>query len=301
MQTLMTFWRKAIAKLRSLFSRLFRRRPRPQTMTTLTALPPDRYSPDPTKISAAEAAIAQFAQSPLPGVWPFLDKATLLVELRDRVQNPFQVSQGGQPFCGPAVVLFELVRTQPVKYVQFCESLFNTGQFHGKTKSIVASEKLRHASRGNLLMSQVDWMVLATMRESENRLFPVEPNAPELIRNLAGMTKSWELMGWIREILDYPQVKYNQAYLFNDLSALQEASDTLQAGGIAIALITAETLLQNKPMPPLPTHWIGILGGVQIDRRQVHFDLYTWSQKLTLSTDLESFRKYFWLTITALP
>ncbi|MEB3295139.1 MAG: hypothetical protein VKJ24_18455 [Synechococcales bacterium] len=270
-------------------------------MTTLTAVPADRYLPPPATRQAAEAAIALFEQSPQAGVWPFLDKTTLVAELRDRVHNPFQVNQGGQPFCGPAVVLFELVRTQPVKYVQLCESLFQTGKFQGKTQTIVASEKLRRASRGNLLMSQVDWMVLATLRESENLLFPVEPNAPDLIRNLAGMTKSWELIGWIEELLGYSQVKYHPAYLFNDLNALQAANQTLQAGGIAIALITAETLLQNKPMPPLPTHWIGLLGGIQIDRRQVHCDLYTWSQKLTLTTDIESFKKYFWLTITAQP
>lgn len=269
---------------------------------TITQAPANLYQPDPTQVKAAMAAIADFESSGAPGAWPFLDKKTVIADLRARVQNPFQVNQGGQPFCGPASVLFELVRKQPLRYVEMCRSLFLIGGFHSTTQWIAASDELRNDSHGDLRMGQADWMVLSTLRAAENLLFPVEPNSPDLIRNLAGMTKSWEMKGWIREILGYRNVDYNHAYLLNDVGAMNEAAKAIDAGGVAFALITAEALLQDKAPPvPFPSHWIVLLGNIQVSTNPVSFDLYTWSQKLTLSVNLDDFKKYFWASVTGVP
>lgn len=260
------------------------------------------YQPNPALVQEAEKAINDFEQSIAPGAWTFLDKATLIADLRARVRDPFQVNQGGQPFCGPAAVLFELVRQQPLRYVEICRSLFLVGGFHSTTQYIASSDQLRQASRGDLRMPQVDWMVLATLREMENVLFPVEPNAPDLIRNLAGMTKSWEMKGWVREILGYSQVEYNHAYLMNDISAMNTAAEAIQAGGVAFALITAEGMLtDNPPLVPFPSHWIGILGNIDVQGDPVSFDIYTWSKQMRLKLDAGSFKKYLWATVTAKP
>lgn len=269
---------------------------------TVTPVSNDLYTPDPQLQQAAESTIAAFAASTVPPAWNFLDRDTILADIQARVADPFQVNQGGQPFCGPAAVLFELVRRQPQRYVELCQSLFTIGGFHSESQQwISASDQLRQASRGELHMGQADWMILATLRESENLLFPVEPNAPTWIRDLAGMTKSWELIGWIKEILGYQQATYHPAYLMNDLQALEAADQALKAGGVAFSLITAEALLENKPALPVPTHWISILGGIEVDNNQVSFDVYTWSKKLRISVDLGTFRQYFWLSVTALP
>ncbi len=258
------------------------------------------YGANPALVKAAEAEIAQFEQSIAPSAWPFLDKSTLIAELRSRIHDPFQVNQGGQPFCGPAAVLFELVRKQPLRYVQICWSLFTTGGFQGHLHFIPASEALRRASRGNLRMGQIDWMLLATLRDAEAQLFPVEPNAPDLIRNLTGMTKSWELKGWVKELLGYTTVQYHHAYLMNDISAMQQASTAIQAGGVAFALITAEGMLSDKPpLLPFPSHWVTLLGNISVQGNPVTFDIYTWSQSLRLQMDTTPFKKYLWATVTA--
>ncbi|KAM3099205.1 hypothetical protein ACKFKF_15485 [Phormidesmis sp. 146-12] len=268
---------------------------------TVTNASTGLYLPNPDLVKTATAAIDTFEQSSAPSKWVFLDKATIIREMRSRVSDPFQINQGGQPFCGPAAVLFELVRKQPLRYVQICQSLFESGGLQATTRWISASDNLRQASRGDLKMGQADWMVLATLRESENLLFPVEPNAPEMIRNIAGMTKSWEMRGWIREILGYRKSEYYHAYLMNDVSALNQGAIAIQSGGVALMLVTAEGMLQNNPPPiPFPSHWVVLLGGVAVGER-VSFDLYTWSKKLHLDIDLPSFKKYFWASVTGTP
>jgi hypothetical protein len=82
----------------------------------------------------------------------------VLAEMKIRLNDPFQVNQGQQPFCGPASILFELVRKQPLRYVQICRSLFETGSFKGKPDGIEALYRLRQ-SRGRLRMGQADWMI----------------------------------------------------------------------------------------------------------------------------------------------
>lgn len=269
---------------------------------TVTNAATQLYLPDANLSKTALEAIEGFAKSSAPSAWAFLDKATIVADLRSRVSDPFQINQGGQPFCGPAAVLFELVRKQPLRYVRIYQSLFETGYFQAANHWLSAPNELRQASRGDLHMSQVDWMVLATLRQSENLLFPVEPNAPDMIRNLAGMTKSWEMRGWIKEILGYRKSEYYHAYLMNDVSALNQAAAAIQAGGVAFALITAEGMLQTNPPPiPFPSHWIALLGNVLVTNSQVSFDIYTWSKKLHLDLDLPSFKKYFWATVTGIP
>jgi len=254
-------------------------------------------------VQQALSAIAEFEKSNVPGVWPELEKRQIIAEMRSRLSNPFNVSQGAQPFCGPAAILFELVRTNPLYYVQICRNLFQIGGFHTQSGRWISPSSHLRESTGKLQMPQADWMVLSTLRESENLIFPVEPNSPEIIRNIGGMTKSWEMAGWVREILGYREVKYHHAYLFGDVSALRRAADAVNAGGVAFALITAEGMLTNKPpVVAYPSHWVALLGDIVIqeanfsqgDRGRLGFDLYTWAKKMRVDLVQKSFENYFW-------
>ncbi|MBD2100819.1 hypothetical protein [Leptolyngbya sp. FACHB-261] len=250
----------------------------------------------------AQQAIDDFERSLAPGVWPGLSKPTLVAEIRSRVRDPFLLNQGGQPFCGPASVLFELIRKQPLRYVEICRSLFERGVFQAKSRLIEASERLRQ-SQGRLRMGQADWLVLATLRESENLIFPVEPDAPDIIRNLGGMTKSWEMKGWVREVLGYTHVKYEHTYIYGEFAAMREAEAAMAEGGVAFALITAEGLLSDKPpLLAVPNHWVTLLGNLSIqpgkflqhDSGHVSFDVYSWAQRLHVDIDEGPFEDYFW-------
>ncbi len=251
----------------------------------------------------AITALNTFRDSDDAGVWPHLDKTAIISEMRSRLHNPFRVNQGQQPFCGPASVLFELIRKFPLRYVELCQSLYETGGFQAQTRQIQASESLRQASQGELRMGPADWMVLATLRESENFLFPVEPNAPELVRNLAGMTKFWEMKGWVREILGYSRVEYFHTYVLRDLAALKKSQEILDQGGVALGLITAENLLsKNKSRITVPNHWIALVGNVEIqkgtfwkhDSGHVSFDVFTWAKRVTIDANEGVFEDAFW-------
>lgn len=261
-------------------------------------------------IQPALEAIADFEKSKVPGVWPGLNKGQMLAEMRARAIDPFQINQGGQPFCGPAAIVFELVRRDPLRYVELCRSLFLVGGFHTRSQRWISPSPRLLGSQGNLRMPQIDWMVLATLRESENSIFAVEANAPEILRNMSGMTKSWEMAGWAREILGFRDVQYHHAYFLGDRDAIQNAAAALDAGGAAFALITAEGMLGNRPpLVAYPSHWIVLLGKIVIqaatpgkpDSGRLRFDLYTWARQMQVDLGEKPFKNYFWGVVTGRP
>ncbi|PSN14598.1 hypothetical protein C7271_21520, partial [filamentous cyanobacterium CCP5] len=75
-------------------------------------------------------------------------------------------------------------------------------------------------------------------------------------------------------------------------------------GGVALALITADSFLNEKRSPKItvPNHWIALTGNIEItpgtfgrhDSGHVRFDCFTWARKVTVSVDEGPFEDGFW-------
>ena len=255
-----------------------------------------------------EQQLAKFARSTQTGVWTHLDKHQIISDIRDRLNNPYQIQQGEQPFCGPAAVVFELIRKQPDRYIQICQTLYEQGTFAGYTKKFVAAGRLCRGY-GNLRMAQADWMLLSTLRDCANKIVPVHPKAPKLIRELGGITKPWEISGWTRELLGYTYTKSYPTPVSGEFRAIQEANRTIESGGVAFALINSQGLLGNNSFLAArfhrlyPNHWVTIIGNVSItaptkiiksNHNRIEFDIYSWGRKIRVSTDPGTIKDFFW-------
>jgi hypothetical protein len=255
-----------------------------------------------------EERLAKFARSTQTGVWNHLDKQQIVSDIRDRLIDPFQINQGEQPFCGAAAVVFELIRKQPDRYIQICQNLYEHGCFEGYTKKITVAGRLCR-SYGNLRMAQADWMLLATLRDCANKIVPIHPKAPYLIRELGGITKPWEISGWVRELLGYAHAKSHPTIVSGEFRALQEADSTIESGGVAFGLINADGLLGNSSFLVsrlhrlYPNHWVAILGDISIEaptkitknkQSRVQFDIYAWGRKIHVNTDTSAIKDFFW-------
>jgi hypothetical protein len=262
-----------------------------------------------------EERLAKFARSPQTGVWTHLDKRQIVADIRDRLIDPYQIQQGEQPFCGPAAVVFELIRKQPARYIDICQSLYEHGRFEGYTKTIKVAGRLCR-SYGNLRMAQADWMLLATLRDCAT-ILPVHPKAPRLIRELSGITQPWEINGWVKELLGYSQTKSHPTILSGEFRALQVADDIIKAGGVAFGLINSQGLLGSNSFLAsrfhriYPNHWVTILGNISIlgtrgyvnepptkitksKHSRVQFDMYSWGRKIHVNTDTATIKDFFW-------
>ncbi len=161
---------------------------------------------DAPPIDPVQEAINKFEKSTKPGIWPYISKEDLVVDIREKVNNPFKVRQGRKPFCGPATIVFELVSKYPHKYIEICQQLYEIGTFQGRTKQVKPSQSLIKGRIGTNI-TIADWMLMATLRDAENALFPVKDDSG-LVADVAGITTPWEMEGWAFEILGYNKVEY---------------------------------------------------------------------------------------------
>lgn len=256
-------------------------------------------------IDPVQAAIEAFQQSTRPGVWPYIQKAALLADIQATVLNPFLVNQSSTPLCGPTAIVFELVSKQPARYVSICQSLYETGQFQSRTKVVRPADRLRE-SKIHQGISVADWMLIATLRDTENLLFPVDANSSGLANNIAGITTPWEMKSWIYEILGYDQVDFESTFVYGEFDAMRKAHAARRQGGVAFLLIDASMLQGSAPAIAYPNHWVSYLGNLQIDdgvwyqhdSGHIRFDCYSWGSKRSVDLGEGPFEDYMWGVVT---
>jgi hypothetical protein len=252
-------------------------------------------------------AITQFEKSTATGVWPQLQKLTLVNLLRTRVGNPYSVNQGQQVLCGPAAITFALINRDPLRYVQICQRLFELGSFGPPltlSKTIQASNELRgHTPETNI--PQIDWMLAATLREAENLFFSVTSKFGQLTLDEAMKTWATELL------LDCHRTEVTSCYTFGALEALQKAQTAIGRGGVAFLLIdsvllgTGQGLNVAIPMVGkinlhVPTHWITVAEPITISKNS-SFNCFTWAQKRPVDKPQDEVLKNLYSVVTAEP
>lgn len=248
--------------------------------------------------------LMELSESRGRGAWPYISKPELLADIQSKVTNPFAVNQGSTPFCGPAAIVFEFVSREPFYYLLACGALFEEGEFKARTKTVRASQKLRksHVKSG---VSVADWMLMATLRESENELFEIDQTSGSFA---AGPTTPWEMKGWASEILLLENCEFESTFVYGEFEAMQMADAARRAGGVAFPLVHTSLLTGSTSSlsPTYPEHWISYLGNLEIDdgvwwrwdSGNIGFDCYSWGKKLRINAHEDLFEDCMWGVVT---
>ncbi len=253
---------------------------------------------------SVEDALLQFQNSTRPGLWPNIPKAALIDDLRATTSKATLVDQGRTPLCGPASILFELARKNPRRYVQICQSLYETGQFQSRTHLVKPSATLMN-SRVRSDVTLADWLLMSTLRDTENLFFPVEDTSSIFVM---GFTKPWEMRGWTFDLLGYDTAEYQSLIFYGEFEAMKKAQDVVNRGGVVFMMIQSALLGNPKPFISYPDHWITFTGNLNIEdgiwnRQKGHilFDCYTWGGTRTIKSDDKSFEDYTWGLVYGIP
>ncbi len=195
-----------------------------------------------------------------------------------------------------------MINRDAVRYVQICQSLFETGSFGPPltaTKSFTASATLR-AQAPDANVPQIDWMLAATLRESENLIFPVDSKLGQLTLHDAMRLWAAELL------LDCHHTEITTCYVYGEKEALQKAQLAITNHGIAFLLI--DSVLLNNGLPVhMPTHWIAVADPITIptgpatatDPAHIKFHCYTWANGRIVDKDQALVLKNLYTVVTA--
>ncbi|PSJ43121.1 hypothetical protein [Allosphingosinicella deserti] len=132
-------------------------------------------NPKPGKSAAATQTAAAGLQKS-PAGWP-ISRNDLVTQLNRRLQGKDLPRQVGTSYCGPAAFLYCLLEDRPDLYVSYAISLWLKGEydFRGKAGIVevdssigtrTALTEARKAQPGRALISDLDWMTMASLSAS---------------------------------------------------------------------------------------------------------------------------------------
>jgi hypothetical protein len=250
------------------------------------------------------------------GVWTTVAKGPLADGLIARINDPTKISSAASQLCGSAAVINDLASREPSTYAQLGIDLFEKGEGKVKSLTIKPSGDLRKTPipAGN---DPADWVVLASLRDSENWLFTYHgdgrwkvPFTDSSADDAKAIQLPHTVEKWFREF-GYSDVKNVTNLLFTkDWDDVKDV-DRLYRGGYKVSLFISANMLYTASQgdaSTTPDHWVGMASAILSST--IHLDptatisatVYTWgtvrdvhenpSKKMTVKQFLSNFYGY---------
>lgn len=228
-----------------------------------------------TQTMKALALIAHFERWRPPGVFAHMTVPDVAAGMRTRVMDPASIDQGPSSLCGPAVFVHRLLRQDPVAYVSFVIDLYTKGAATLGQLTVTAGADLRRFDPKPVSMTAVDWITLASVRDSENWFFDYQ-SAEDAF---AGITLPSHLERWFRKV-GYRHV-FNKTSLTHDedLTNLREADQLHASDHWVCLLINANALYKSSQddLSLVPNHWVVLRSRIRF-APSIHFEVFTWGR-----------------------
>ncbi len=233
-----------------------------------------------------EQAIADFAAKNGNGAYPNIPRAEVAAGLLQRIKSPDSVDQGRASLCGPACLAFSILSSLPAVWVDYVTSIYDRGTTKLGKLLVKPSDGCRHARIGTKI-SAVDWVGLASLRDSENSNFSYDNPNDEF----AGITMPGGLDDWF-EKTGFSGVKNETNVWFTKgIGNLQEAAAKFDHGHKVCLFIWAEIINGHSPgLISIPNHWVVMTRRPQFNaNKSVSFDIFTWGGRRTINCPQKKF------------
>jgi len=248
--------------------------------------------------------------------WGAIRRDALADGLVVRINDPKQISSAASQLCGAASLVYNLAEADPSAYAKLAIDLFEKGEGKVKSLTIEPSADLRKTAvpGGN---DPADWIVLASLRDSENWLFTYHgderwkiPYSDSSLDDAKAIQMPHTVASWFTSF-GYSDVKnVTNLLTTKDWDDVKDV-DRLYRSGYKVSLFINANMLftakqGNHGWPP--DHWVGMASPILSST--IHSDptatisatVYTWgevrdvhedpSKKMTVKQFLENFYGY---------
>lgn len=219
-------------------------------------------------------------QYPVGGPQDPFEKSIIEEQIKNRFNHITYPNQNVGSLCGPAAFFYCLQMDRPDVYAQAAKDLWQFGKTKIGALEIAPGDGCRHPAGdfydtfGPRILG-LDWMTLAALRDSENRVLSFDT----LDSPLAGITMWQTLTEWF-EKAGYIKVFSNVGVTQAGIQGIQDLNNYVQKGYKVISLIN-DSLLEgsSSERATYPTHWIVWDGPVTEDSDDnVHLKLFSWGK-----------------------
>ena len=202
-----------------------------------------------------------------------LNRSQIANGLRDRLEFPYHINQGELGLCTSANFVYTLVRNRPRVYVTAVIDLYENGSARIGGLSLNPNSDLKQYEP-KLGTAHVDWIIMASLRDSENWFLDITNEEKTLVANSGNML---ELTRWCSQV-GYTVIKkdYNT---FRNASRenLFKAGEYRSMGFTVILSVNAARLQGMDPKIEKPDHVATLMSVV--NSSTISFDVFTWGKK----------------------
>ncbi|MES4613098.1 hypothetical protein V2154_10990 [Ewingella sp. CoE-038-23] len=180
----------------------------------------------------------------------------IMDQLEKRVRRKTLPNQDRTSLCGPAAFFYCLLKDRPDLYKQMAIELWETGNAKLGALSIKPSHNCRRPKgifneRGQLNVSGLDWITLASLRDSENSIFDYQ----SVDDQFSGITlwsglESWFTKTGYKKVFDNISLSNCSIQDILDLNKYNDGSHHI------VTLISAGMLLQTEGDTSFKNHWV---------------------------------------------
>ncbi|MGL5735025.1 MAG: hypothetical protein ACRCYS_09185, partial [Beijerinckiaceae bacterium] len=123
-------------------------------------------------------------------------------------------------------------------------------------------------------MAHVDWLTMASLRDSENVFFDYDESSDAL----AGITMPGELAKWFRRA-GYQSVKEETNLVMNKSAKAIDAANKLYAQGYRVCLFINAQMLSAGAQDKfsfVPNHWVVLTSPITMSGGKIQMTVFSW-------------------------
>lgn len=190
-----------------------------------------------TDIDAALGYVDEFEENGGSNIAWKLDRYWTLQRIRKLVKDPQLIHQHGLNACGPAVFFRVWFSRDPLSAATFACEMLRDGASHVGTLAVAAGWKLKdqdyallksttNAAHPGATPENADWMLLSSLRDSENIFFDYAGEPYSVGDAVAGVTLPSTISGWLNSTGLYSTVSDQTGFVATEeqLMGLNPAS-----------------------------------------------------------------------------
>ena len=251
-----------------------------------------------TSQDRARSLVDAFEKSARSPAFTGIRKGDIVAGLRTRIRYPGLINQGRANLCPSASIVFSEARAHPVAYTKFVIDLYETGQAKLGEFEVTAGTDLRAYTPPAGKIDPVDWIPMASIRDSENWFFDYEEVDKDWHQYLGGWdmwnggARSGELAKWLEKIGYTKIVRKDTKFFTQGKDVLVEASRLRDEDYKVIMLFEAKVLelkgdeitdASRRGMLKQSDHFVVLTSPVRIfkvgDKEMVDFTVFTWGEE----------------------
>jgi len=223
--------------------------------------------------------------------FPNIKRSDMVDGLKNRLISPVQIDQANTSLCGAACLMYNLASKKDAIYAQYVVDLYQTGKASLGRLSVEPGTDCRNykpdPSNG---IHPVDWVALASLRDSENDFFDYDEPTDEV----GGITMPGDLVDWFKKSGFSQDVNYTNLVFTKDSDCIEEAGTRFQKNQSVCLFVNANLLLRPSDWCLIPDHWVVLISGVTIKKKQVTCRVYSWGREVNVDLPVDQFcAKFF--------